>query len=264
MSKNYENGIVASGAGFPSDISKDIEVTGDVFWLNSALGNDANAGTNRSEPKATITSAIAAATANNGDLIIIEPSHEETITAEIDVDKAGIRILGLGSGSTKPRFTVDFAGDGFNITANRVELNNLKFPIGTTANNTSRINLASPGSRVFGCVFECGENDIETITIPTAGKDCEINACTFTIVEDGPDSGIEIESATALGLKVIGCQFDGGDFNFDSGAIFSSVSHTEFLYRDNVLINQAHIIHNSESKGQAAGTVMGDGSRLEI
>jgi len=262
--KHYENGIVSSSAGGDTDLGTDIFVTGDVFWVDSVNGNDSNAGTNRTAPKATLSSAISAAAANNGDLIILEANHSETLTSSLTISTAGLRIMGLGTGSTKPAFTCDAAIDMFNITGARVEINGLRFPAGTTANNTSRINVGAAGIRIINCDFTCGANDLESITVPDAGDDCEINGCTFTISADGPDAAIEIESASVLGLKVIGCTFDGGSSDFDAAAINSGVAHTEFLYRGNTLTNNASIIHTAAATGQCIGTIAGDSSRVEV
>ena len=265
MSSNYENGVVSNSAGGSTDIAVDFETTGDIYWVDSASGDDANAGTNRNEPKATLGSAITAATANNGDMIIIESGHTETLASSLQITKAGIRIYGLGSGSNKPSFTVDAAVDGIDITTGGyVEIDGLRFPAGTTSGNTARINLDAVGILIKDCDFLCGENDLNTITVTANAIDCKVEGGSMTIEANGADSGILVESASALGFVVDGMSFDGGDFNFDNGAIYSTVAHTEFTYRDVSLTNNAHIIHTAAAKGLAIGTVMGDGSRLEI
>lgn len=262
--RHYENGIIGITEGGNTAFSSDIFVTGSVFWVSSVTGNDANAGTNRTAPKATVASAITAATANNGDIIFIESGHSETLGSALTLSKAGISFVGLGSGTNKPRFTVNAAIDGIDITAARNKIYNLRFPIGTTATNTSRINMGAAGCKVFDCDFLCGANDLESVTVPDAGDDCEINGCTFTITADGADSGIRIESATNLGAHIIGCTFDGGSFDFDDAGIFSSVAHTEYFYENNILVNKASIIHTGAAKGLCTGTVAGDGSRVQI
>ena len=169
MSKNYENGVIATNAGGSTDLSVDFETTGAIYWVDSVNGNDSNAGTNRNEAKATLSSAITAATANNGDMIILESGHTETLTSSLTISKAGLRIFGLGTGSNKPNFTIDAAIDGFGITGANVEINGLRFPVGTTTGNTSRINIDAAGVRITDCVFLCGAQDAETITITANG-----------------------------------------------------------------------------------------------
>lgn len=76
----------------------------------------------------TIDSAVAACTANAGDVIIVMPGHTETVTAAggLDLDIAGITILGLGNGNDRPLInlttatTADIDIDAANITIENV------------------------------------------------------------------------------------------------------------------------------------------------
>lgn len=260
--KNYENGIVSVASGASTDITEDIMTTGSVFWVDSVTGNDANAGTNRNSPKGTIASANTAATANNGDMIICLSTHAESIASSVAL-KAGVRLFGMGTGSNKTSVTISGNVDAFNMSNARAEIHNVRFPAGSAA-HTAAVNFAANGCRVTNCDFLLSTYDLDTITVPAAGLDCEINGCTFTITGDGPDRAISVESASALGLKVIGCTFDGGDYDFDDAAVYSAVAHTEFLYRDNVLTNKASIIHTAAAKGQCTGTEADDTCRVEV
>lgn len=259
---HYENGIIGTTEGH-RDIYSDIFVTGDVVWLDSVNGNDSNSGFNRNLAKATLSSAYGAIAANNGDVIIIESGHSETLTSSQSLATAGVTIYGLGSGSNKPNFTVNGNIDMLSVAAVNQKLVNLRFPVGTAA-HTSRIDVAAAGCVIEDCDFLCGANDLESITIPDAGDYCTIKSCTFTISADGPDAGIEIESATVIGLNVVQCTFDGGDYDFDAAGINSGVAHTEFFYDRNTLSNKASIIHTAASKGLCTGSVLGDGSRVEL
>lgn len=55
----------------------------------------------------TIQSAIDASVANRGDLILVAPGHTTTITAagQLDFNKAGVRVLGLGDANSRPTIT---------------------------------------------------------------------------------------------------------------------------------------------------------------
>lgn len=260
---HYENGIVATTAGGSTDFSNDVFVTGDVYWVDSVNGNDGNAGTNRNAPLATLSQAITNATANNGDVIFFEADHTETLSASQSFSKAGLTFIGLGSGTSKPSFTVNGNVDMFSLDAARNRIVGFQFPVGT-ASHTARINVAAATCKIEDCDFSCGANDLESITIADAGDDCTIQGCTFTVTADGPDAGIEVEAAGVLGLKVISCTFDGGSSDFDAAGLNSAVAHTEYLYRDNTLTNKASIIHTAAATGICTGTVAGDGSRVEI
>lgn len=263
MSKNFENGIITSSDIGSDDLNTDITTTGVVYWVDSVTGSDSNSGTNRNQPKATLASAYSSATANNGDMIILFSTHAETLTSSQTLSKAGVRIFGLGSGSAKPSFTLNGNVDMFDFTGVRQQIHNVRFPASTSA-NTARINVGAINLRVFNCDFTCGVNDLDTITIPAAGLDPEFNGCTFTVSADGPDRAISVESASALGIKIYECSFNGGSYDWDDAAIYSAVAHTEFEYRTVTLTNKASIIHTAAAKGQCIGPVMGDGSRIEV
>lgn len=264
MSKVYENGIVATTTSANSYITTDLITTGAVYWVDSVNGNDSNSGLLEAAPKATLASAITAATDNNGDIIILKASHAETLTSAITIDKS-VRIFGLGSGSSKPSFTANASSlDVLDVTSDNVWLYGLRFPAGTTAANASRINCAAEGLKVVDCDFICGVYDLESITLASGATNALIKSSTFTVSADGPDAAIEIEHAGVNGLVIDSCTFDGGTYNFDAAAINSGVAHLNYNYINVILTNQASIIHSAAAKGTTSGIVAGDGSHVEI
>ena len=79
---------------------------------------------------ATLAAAISACSSYRGDVIVILPSHAETISAVggITVNKIGVRIIGMGSKTTQPTFTFSTAAAAsLAITAADVTLENLRF-----------------------------------------------------------------------------------------------------------------------------------------
>ena len=263
MSKIFENGVVSSTSGADNFIINDLIITGDIHFVDSVNGNDGNSGTDES-PLATLGQAVTNSTANNGDVIVVKQNHVETLAGAIALSKAGVKIFGVGSGISRPTFTVDGAFDGLNVTAARVEVNNLRFVQGTTAPNTSHINVSAAGCKIKGCAFELGVNDLECITLTTGCVDPIIESCVFEIKADGPDAGIEIEDAGVLGLVVRSCSFDGGIFNWDNAAIHSTVAHTEYVYDTNTLTSGADIIHTAAAKGYVTGNIAGDSSHVQV
>lgn len=116
----------------------------------------------------TIDAAVGACTANAGDVIVVAPGHTETVTAAggLDLDVAGITIIGLGSGSDRPKIhfttatTADMDVDADNVTIENVvfdltgvdalvapiDVNKLNFTMRTcdvvTASDTAQATLA--------------------------------------------------------------------------------------------------------------------------
>lgn len=59
----------------------------------------------------TVSAAVAACTAGRGDIIYVMPNHTETIPDAItlNINVAGIRVIGLGTGNNRPTFTLNTA-----------------------------------------------------------------------------------------------------------------------------------------------------------
>lgn len=103
---------------------------GNVFWVSNATpvsslggqnrataGADGNPGTfNR--PFATLAGALLKCTANQGDIIFVKPGHAETVNGAgtttlstggagttLSFNVAGVSIIGLGAGATRPTLT---------------------------------------------------------------------------------------------------------------------------------------------------------------
>ena len=95
---------------------------GRVFWAGNSTtllpgtvgGADGNPGT-YNKPLATLQAGLDKCTANTGDIVLVKPGHAETINtaAILALNKAGVAIVGLGSGSNRPTLTFTTA-----ITAN--------------------------------------------------------------------------------------------------------------------------------------------------
>ena len=108
---------------------------GNVFWVDSGTGSDANRGT-FDRPFKTIDYAVGKCTASNGDVIMVFPGHTETVTAAagLDLDVAGISLIGLGNGSDRP--TIDFTtavGADMDVDAANITMANFLFTGGVDA-----------------------------------------------------------------------------------------------------------------------------------
>ena len=109
---------------------------GNVFWVNNstvlnagaAAGSDNNRGTYQ-RPFATLQYALDSCTAGRGDIIFVGAGHAETVANATGLlfNKAGVAIVGLGSGSTRPTFTFTAAAANIPITAANVSIQNCLF-----------------------------------------------------------------------------------------------------------------------------------------
>lgn len=107
---------------------------GNVFFVSSTTGSSAGPGWSPNSAYATVAQALAACTADNGDVVILLPGHNEGIgNAQLTWDKDGVKIIGLGEGSARPRFDFDHANASIDITADDVVVENITLLPSVTA-----------------------------------------------------------------------------------------------------------------------------------
>lgn len=110
---------------------------GKVFWVSNATtlsdrqigGSDSNKGT-FDQPFGTIAGALLQCVANRGDIVMVKPGHAETVSAAsgINLNVAGVAIIGLGVGSTRPTITLGTANTAsIAVAANNVTVSNFLF-----------------------------------------------------------------------------------------------------------------------------------------
>jgi hypothetical protein len=104
FTNGFPNGVTLRGVPVLNTYS------GKVFFVSNSGSNLGYNGTYES-PFQTLTFALTQCTADKGDIIFLMPGYTEAISsaAELTVDKAGVSIIGLGSGSDRPTFTFDTA-----------------------------------------------------------------------------------------------------------------------------------------------------------
>lgn len=147
-----ENGLLFDGrpvgGSMPTALGK-----GKTWYVDSAV-----AGSDGSSPDtalATLDSAFAKCTANQGDTIIVMPNHAETITGAggITHDVAGVSVIGLGKYNQRPRFLMD-AGTTvtYLISAADAYVSNLEFASGHS-NVATCFNVTAVGAHIDSCKF---------------------------------------------------------------------------------------------------------------
>lgn len=85
-----------------------LQNAGNTLYVSSVTGNAQGNGRSPQKPVASIAAAIALATANNGDVIVVLPDHRETLSGAgaLALSKQGISVVGLGIGTQRPHLTL--------------------------------------------------------------------------------------------------------------------------------------------------------------
>ena len=99
----FPHGI--SSFGIPVLGGGDLTTTGNVFFVHNSTGSDSNDGIGPGSALKTLDYAIGKCTADQGDTIIIMPGSDETVATTVEVDVAGINIIGLGHGQSTAMLT---------------------------------------------------------------------------------------------------------------------------------------------------------------
>ena len=203
---------IPGGVNVFSDLLK--HGTGNIFWVDSVNGSTSNSGTAPTDALATWDAAVNKCTANQGDLIVLMENHSESITAAagVDLDVAGVRTVGLGSGAQIPE---------------------IKFTTAATAD----IDIGAADITIENVHFKSGYADINRC-IDVCATGCTIKNCKFT--EDDDDENFKIcilgaSSTTSSGLTVEGCyclQDDAANTHFVS---LPGTSKGDII-RDNVIL----------------------------
>ncbi len=109
MPTNFPNGV--SSQGMPVLAGTIPATTGTYLFVHSGVGADTNTGRDKQHALATVAAAIAKCTANKSDVIVVMPGHAETYSTAtaLNLNVAGVRIVGLGSGLGRPTFTLGTA-----------------------------------------------------------------------------------------------------------------------------------------------------------
>lgn len=190
--------------------------TGNVFYVDSVSGTTTGPGYSPETAYSTIDAAVAACTANKGDIIVVMPGHTETVSAAngLDLDVAGIKVIGLGWGASRPTINYTTAvGASTRINANSVHVENIVFTGGF--DNLTNVLVIN------------GKTDVVLKDIEY--RDVTGQCAKFLTASDGSDrlviDGLRYIGAAAAGTTTA-LEFDGCDdlriSNFDIYGNFST------------------------------------------
>ncbi len=212
------------------------QTSGSIFYVD--VGVSGTTGVSWATAVADIEAATALCTASAGDIIAVAPGHVEAMTAanDIDLDKAGIIVIGFGTGELAPTLTYTTNGE-FVFGADDCEVHNFNFVAGNAV--------------------------VHAIDVETGAEDYIINDCRFWTTSVNTDEFIDCIdiAATSDNGKITNCEFEmgaasavsaishiGSDFTEISDNLFSGDFSTAciedattasiwMIIKDNVLIN---------------------------
>lgn len=203
-------------------------VAGNVRFVDSGgtkTLDDPNYGGDPGKTFKTWDYAIGKMTADNGDHIIILPGHAENIalTTTVDIDVAGLKIIGLGRGSNRPTFTQTATDAYVDAVAANLELRNLYFKGGVNSGTVAMLNIGAKNILIDACEFKNISALLHTdyfIQTSGAANVCDyltVQNCLFNSQTTGDCNAAiwleEVEDSVLIrGNIILGAYDDGGIF----------------------------------------------------
>ena len=228
--------------------------TGNVFFVDSAVGADtAGFGTTPDAPFDTIDFAVGQCTANQGDKIFVLPGHVESIAnaTALAIDVAGIEIIGLGKGTSRPTITFSAAGSNIPITVANVKMSNFLL-LGTAGVDvTSAITVTGADCELTD--IECQESGataqfIAMITLGTGSARCRI----IRPIHRGHASGDANANAITCAVASDGVYIEDPDFDglYSNGAIYNVT-----LAMTNLTVKGGHLRNRHATRDSGVSVV---------
>ena len=226
-------------------------------------GGSGGEGTTWQNAKTTL--ATAEAIANAGDTILVGENHNENLTGGGDtIDVAGVTVIGMGAGDSRPLFDFDAAADELTLNAAGITLKNLRFRPGATLVVAAVVLGANGlGVTIDNCAFEVGEaagdEFIDGISVNAAAEGLTVKNC--TAVNPNATAGdsdtwlnldaVTVDDCTAVGNTVFG--------TFNEACIWGGAAvPVNVSILDNVLTNATTGQLAIEFAGAATGVIAGN------
>jgi len=210
--------------------------TGSIFFVDDSGTDAAGNGRNPDNPVATIDYAVGLCTAGAGDVIYVMPGHAESVATSITMDVAGVSIIGLGHGHSRPTLTTTAATDCITVTAADCRIENIIFAVPGIDAVTADINVAGARCSIVNTVHHgstTDKNKVDIITITATGHDCLVDGARIYnktvevvggIVLEGAAERVEI--ANVMVQDAIG--FTGGSISDEATALMLYVHNSTF------------------------------------
>lgn len=220
------------GAGGKVAIEDMANSTGQRFFVCSVTGTDGTAyGFTPDKPFATISYAITKATASKDDVVYVMENHVETLAATI-TPLAGMRIIGLGRGASRPKITGLTGIAMLTLSAANVTVQNIHFLAVTGSTYIVRGTAASP--ILEDCTFEQVAVPVKACHFAgiNAGLGAEFRRCTFLGKLDGPDYCVHFSSSAGDYWTMDDCTANYMVAGLDNGVVYSDHKQLGYVIKN--------------------------------
>lgn len=190
----------------------------------------------------TINSAMALCRADQGDTIIVLPGHVES-TSSTDVFSslvAGVRIIGVGTGSNRPTITLTGATAQIGLDAANVFIENILFSLTGANNITKAINVTAADVVFSRCEFitaSGASNDAAiALELGSGANRARIIGCKFRSSANAGTDMIKVAAAVD-NVEITDCVFTAAG-HVTNGHIHVTAAATSLVIARNIMFNQ--------------------------
>jgi hypothetical protein len=255
--KNYVNGVGGSDGAELATIAP-LQASGTIYYLGNATSgaSDSNSGTERAKPLLTMAQAYANASA--GDIIDVLAGHNEILSTVVTFNKAKLSVIGEGSGSTVPSFTMNDAGDNaFAVTADGCLFDNLQFAVPTSTGTT--MNVAALAT-LKNLTFRTGSLETASLSLSNASSGSFVSGLTVTATVSGAAIAVLIPGAITIdNITMDNIVIDAGSFSWATyamqinTALRLNITNLQLLNGSDVIVptGSTGYIHVSEQSGSS-------------
>lgn len=241
--------------------------TGKIWYVDSGVSSELD-GSTPAKAYSTINEAIAASKADGGasrgDRIYVLQGHADAVSSaatSIDMDVAGLSIIGIGNGTLQPTVTITHADGTFDCNAPNCRISNIRI-VSNVADVKVGLTLGklADGTVVDNCVFRdsaAAKEFLVCISVAAAANNVKLLGNDFrTTAAAGTNNAIL--SAAVTGLEVCGNKVFG---KYATGAMLTSGVLTQATIADNLFVNAeaaiAIALNGTTSTGVLARNFLG-------
>jgi hypothetical protein len=244
------------------------DAPGDVWFVDSNATNTSDAsgyGMTPDSPFATLAYAFSSDAVSSGDVVYVMPGHAETLDAagDITMDIAGVSVVGLGKGTSRPTFTfATLTTATWLITAANVSVKNVLITVTGTIDVANAITVTGTDSLLEDVEFRDSAATSQFADFLILGATSTRARVVRPVVRshasgDAAQSGILISSAVD-GIEIVDPQIDG---LFATGCFASSAAATNTTIQGGFL-RQRHATQDAAINLNASNTGFIDGVRI--
>ncbi|MDD5328035.1 MAG: right-handed parallel beta-helix repeat-containing protein, partial [Phycisphaerae bacterium] len=230
-----------------------------TYYVDSVAANGGT-GLTWETSENTLVLAIGDVTTNTGATIFLAANHAENIGGATAVNKAGMTIIGLGSGESRPILTFDTQTDSLVHTVPNVKYKNIIFVV-STQDCTAGITLdASSDGAVFeDCEFRNTTTSefVNTVTLAAATDNVRFTRCKFinNTAAGGNVAAISSTAGVTNNLVIEDCYFYGA---FTTAAILSDQVEVNLQIKNNTIYNTSTGDYAIKLSAAALGIMSGN------